>query len=358
MSQSYNGAMPAASYRSSPGTMQHSLASRAAMAAGSASSSSFNQMQLLQQQQQQSQFYNPKGHPSQPYPSPGVSSRSRASLSQSLLRASASSTGGYSLGGSTYHQPSSSHSAFQTSYSSEGVQPLSRPGAPSSTYPVGPQRDNYSFNRSNSLGMGMGSDPYGAERDSLFGLNAPRGGGRSMSAPNVASSPYSSYNMQHSDQSIRSLGSGSSIPGSERERERFPDTSRDPHQGLFPSPISSQHISYDNSSLNSSYDSESRSFSAHTLTNTGPRSSTTSFLRGLEPPQTLSTTSSPMFSTGGVLSKGLSQGSVPGQTSIEAPSSGPKYGNFLRPSLHDLDQSSPAFTPQLPSPKFDVSKWV
>lgn len=228
-------------------------------------------------------------------------------------------------------------------------------------------RENYAPMRSNSLGIGMvsgdrGSDPYGTDRESMFGLNAAqRAGGRSMSSPNISTghaSPYSTYSIQHPEQSLVS----SSNSGSERERERFSDPNRggpESHLGLFsnaPSPISSQHISYDNQSLSSSYDSETRSFPSHSTVTTGNRSSTSSFLRNLDTPQVLSHTSSPLLfqNVGGTKPKV--------QLQVEPPSPGSKYGSFLRPpGHHEVDQASPTnsqFSVPLPSPKFDPSKWV
>lgn len=222
-------------------------------------------------------------------------------------------------------------------------------------------RESYGAMRSNSLSIGVGqdrgSDPYGVERETMFGINGtPRGGGRAMSSPNINSGghtgSHNSYSNQHTDQSL----SSNSI--SSTERERFSDTGRglESHLGLFsnaPSPISSQHMSYDNQSLNSSYDSESR-FPSHSAVSVN-RVSSSSFLRNLESPQILAHTSSPLLfqSTGGSKSKA--------QTQMEPPSPGSKYGNYQRSGHHDLEQSSPSipqFNAPQPSPKFDVSKWV
>jgi hypothetical protein len=369
MIQGYNGAMPAGSYRSSPSSNSphHTLGGRSlGMGAGSTPTGGFSQMQHLQQQ---NQFYGTvKGHQAQTYSTPGVSSRYRASLSQSILRASASTSGGNSIG-NNYHQPPSAHGGFQSGYSLDGPQPQPRPGGAPGSYPSGGSgmRENYAPMRSNSLGIGMvpgdrGTDPYAAERESMFGLNAAqRAGGRSMSSPNISTghaSPYSTYSIQHPEQSLV----GSSNSGSERERERFSDPNRggpESHLGLFsnaPSPISSQHISYDNQSLSSSYDSESRSFPTHSTVTAGNRSQTSSFLRNLDTPQVLSHTSSPLLfqTVGGTKPKV--------QLQVEPPSPGSKYGSFLRPpGHHEVDQSSPTnsqFSVPLPSPKFDPSKWV
>jgi hypothetical protein len=364
LNQGYGGTMPAGTYRSSPIALaNHSLASRAATGPGSSSPSGFSQLQHLQQQQ--NQFYNAgKGHPGQTYSTPGISNRYRASQSQSILRAVASSSGGNSSGNSAYHQPVSPHNAFQSGYSLDGPNPQTRAlSNPGSGLPgANSMRENYGAMRNNSLSIGVqdrGSDPYGVERETMFGINGtPRGGTRTMSSPNinggVHAGTHNSYNNQHPDQSLGSNNNSLSTS----ERERFSDTGRglESHLGLFsnaPSPISSQHMSYDNQSLNSSYDSETR-FPSHNTVSVNRISSST-FLRNLESPQVLAHTSSPLLfqSAGGPKSKALSQ--------MEPPSPGSKYGNYQRSGHHDLEQSSPTipqFNAPQPSPKFDVSKWV
>lgn len=368
LNQGYGGTMPAGSYRSSPIALaNHSLSSRAATGPGSSSPSSFSQMQHLQQQQ--NQFYNAgKSHQGPAYSTPGISSRYRASQSQSILRAVASSSGGNSSGNNAYHQPVSPHNAFQSGYSLDGPSPQART-IPGSGPPGGSgMRDSYGAMRSNSLSIGVGqdrgSDPYGVERETMFGINGtPRGGSRAMSSPNinggVHAGTHNTYNNQHPDQGLSSNNNSISTA----ERERFSDTGRglESHLGLFsnaPSPISSQHMSYDNQSLNSSYDSETR-FPSHNAVSVN-RVSSSSFLRNLESPQILAHTSSPLLfqSAGGGGGGGTK---AKAQPQMELPSPGNKYGNYQRSGHHDLEQSSPTisqFNAPQPSPKFDVSKWV
>jgi hypothetical protein len=246
-------------------------------------------------------------------------------------------------------------------------------------------RENYPPLRSNSSGgLGMSglpdrsSDIYGAEREAIFALGqggggpATRGGGGGGGGRNLSlSSPvgsgaahpnsYGNFIGQHSDQTLSGI---SNNPTGAEQRDRFSDLSRtgsESHLGLYsstsPSPLASQHISYDNASLNSSYDSESRTFPSHPVTHASSRQpAAPMFLRNLEPPQTVSHTSSPQ-----IFHAVLGSHKPKLQIQIESPSINPKYSNFVRPGLHELDQSSPTnsqFAVQLPSPKFDPSKWV
>lgn len=415
-------------YRSSPVALSSHLANRVSGMGGpnGTPGTSFSLMQQHQQlQQAQNQFYGVvKAHQGAPYSTPSVSSRNRASQSQSILRGAASYSGGNSLGSnSAYHQPSSSHTGFQSNYSLDNQNGSPRAvglgsggGGSNVNYPGGNtmrerEREGYGVGvpmRSNSgLGAGMGGgvsdrernlDSYSSDRDrdSIFGLSQGGGGGSgiqgqggssvsrgggliggggsrslSLSSPmgsgSSQPSPYSNFTVQHPDQ-LNQGGNNNANISEQGQRERFSDSNRvgsDSHLGgLFSvashSPVTSQH--YENSSLGSAYDSDTRAFPSQLggSSSNNSRPSTSIFLRNLDSPHT----SSPLLfqSNSSGVAGGVNKSKA--QLPIDSPAVvGPKYGKFLRPNAHDLEQLSPSPNSQFnsplnPSPKFDPSKWI
>lgn len=381
-SSSANGT-PNEWYRSSPVALNRNLnMGMSGVGINGTPSANFSPMQQ-QLQLAQSQFYSTaKAHQQvSNYSAPSQSFRNRASQSQNILRVAASHVGAGSLGNYPYHQPASPHSSFQSNYSLDSQnQAQGRPsGGQGTNYPgAGVMRESYAPMRSSSIGhLERSSDPYLAERETMFGLNqgvsggggvrgVGGGGGRSLSLSSPlgsGSGQASSYgfNSQHPDLlggAPLMIGSNSISSGLE-QRERFIDTSRvglEAHLGLFSaaqSPISSQQISYD-SSMSASYEADARSFPSHSISLTSNRSSASLFSR-LETTQTLGTASPQLFQSGqgGIKSKP--------QPQIDLSNTGPLYGNYLRPGHHEMEQSSPTntqFTGPTPSPKFDPLKWV
>lgn len=376
---------------------------------------SFSQMQ--QHQQQQNQFYGVvKAHQGSQYATPSVSSRNRASQSQSILRGAASYSVGNSLGNNgPYHQSSTPHTGFQSNYSLDGQNGNTRGVGPAGgssgvNYPGVStsrerERDGYGAPMRSTSGIGASMavsdrdrnlDSYGSDRDSMFGLNQGGGGGitgpgqggstvlrsgslmggggsrsLSLSSPmgsgSSQPSPYGNFTVQHPDQLNQNNNGNLSD-----QRDRFSDSNRvgsESHLGgLFSagshSPVTSQH--YDNSSLGSTYDTDTRAFPSQLggsgSSSANNRTSSSIFLRnGLDSPQVLPHSSSPLLFQSNSIGTG---NKLKPQQPVESPTAaGPKYGNFFRPGLHELESPSPSgsvpFSNQvLPSPKFDASKYI
>ena len=409
----YNSSAPGSAvlgYRSSPVAISSHLANRGGgIGPNGTPGTSFSQMQQHQQlqQQQQNQFYSVvKGHQGSQYPTPSVSSRNRASQSQSILRGAASYSNGNSLGNTgPYHQSSAQHSGFQSNYSLEGQSGSPRangPGGGSSVNYPGVstsrerERDGYGAPMRSASGIGASMvasdrerDTYASDRDSMFGggggIGQPgsivnrsgslmgNGGSRSLSLSSPMGSgsslpsPYSNFTVQHPDQVTQSNNGNLSD-----QRDRFGDINRvgsESHLGgLFTagshSPVTSQH--YENTSLGSTYDSDTRAFPTQFggsgSSSVNNRASASIFLRNsLDSPQVLSHANSPLLFQSN--SSGAGNKPKP-QLPAESPTAtGPNYGNFFRPGLHELEQPSPSgntsFSNQvLPSPKFDASKYI
>jgi hypothetical protein len=285
-SQGTNGVSGFRGFNSSMGSNQGSRTGTPRLMNGGTpvANTQFSQLNHQQSQQQNSQYYvqqqqmQHKMHQgqgsqgSQIYPiSVPVSSRSRASHSQSILRASTSSG---SNGGNNNQYTSTSPSAFQGNYAMESSHVSGGQGASGGqgVYAEGALGGPWAYQKRHSItgssigqdrasnGQDRASNPFGAERESLFGGlgggQGPRGGGVGMNGLS---------------RSLESQGQGPRGAGAAHSNQH---RSGESHLGssLFPGlsrSTSSGHTGFDSLSQ-SSYDSDQRSFPPYSPVTNGP----------------------------------------------------------------------------------------